>query len=133
MSEIPQKIKDDMTAVLQEYANLGVIGRACDNAGVPRGKHKDWLEKYPVYQERFEEVRAMFVDGLELIAIERAKEKSDSLLTLMLKSHRPEVYGDRSEVRHTGIGNQIQLVFAEGLLNDEEKKLLTQEPEEENG
>ena len=51
----------------------------------------------------------------------------------MLKAHRPEVYGDRSEVRHTGIGNQIQLVFAEGLLNDEDKKLLTQEPEEEDG
>lgn len=121
---IPQEVKDEMMAVLREYVNIGVIGRACDNAGVPRKKHKDWLEQYPVYKARFEEVRDMFVDGLEMIAIQRAKERSDSLLTLMLKAHRGEVYGDKSEVKHTGIGNQIQLVFAEGMLTDEEKKLI---------
>lgn len=122
--EIPQDIRDQMMAVLREYVNLGVIGRSYDNAGVPRAKHKIWMEKYPIYQERFNEIHEMFVDGLEMIAIQRAKEKSDSLLTLMLKSHRREVYGDKSEMNHTGIGNQIQLVFAEGMLTDEEKKLL---------
>ena len=109
MSEIPQKIKDDMTAVLQEYANLGVIGRACDNAGVPRGKHKEWMEKYPVYKERFEEVRAMFVDGLELIAIERAKEKSDSINFNV--SPTEEIYGDKAI--DAGIG-QIHLCLLRG-------------------
>lgn len=123
-TRIPEETKDAMTAVLREFVNLGVIGRACDNAGVPRGTHKKWLEEYPVYKKRFEEVREMFVDGLEMIAIQRAKEKSDSLLTLMLKSHRREVYGDKTEMNHTGIGNQIQLVFAEGMLSEAERELI---------
>lgn len=125
---IPQGTKDEMTAVLRAFVNLGVIGRACDNAGVPRATHNKWLEQYPIYKKRFEEVREMFVDGLEMIAIERAKEKSDSLLTLMLKSHRREVYGDKSEMNHTGIGNQIQLIFAEGMLSDEEKAIINNAP-----
>lgn len=120
---IPENIKKQMTAVLQEYLNLGVIGRAFDEAGVDRSYHRKWMKEFPAYKERFEEVRNKFVDGLELIAIQRAKEKSDSLLTLMLKAHRPEVYGDRSEIKHT-MSNQIQLVFAEGMLSPEEKAIL---------
>jgi hypothetical protein len=129
---IPQETKEAMVHVLREFVNLGVIGRACDNAGVPRGTHKKWLEEYPKYKERFEEVREMFVDGLEMIAIQRAKERSDSLLTLMLKAHRREVYGDRADVNHTLSGKQIQLIFAEGMLTDEEKKMLQGE-EQDNG
>lgn len=121
---IPEDVKDEMMAVLREFVNIGVIGRACDNAGVPRSKHQEWLNKYPLYKERFEEVRDTFVDGLEMIAIQRAKEKSDSLLTLMLKAHRREVYGDRVDMNHSGVGNQIQLIFAEGMLSDEEKKII---------
>lgn len=122
--EIPKETRDEMMAVLREYVNLGVIGRSYDNAGVPRMKHALWMEKYPIYKERFNEIHEMFVDGLEMIAIKRAKEKSDSLLTLMLKSHRREVYGDKTEVNHSVGGKQIQLIFADGMLSEEEKKLL---------
>ena len=127
---IPENIKKQMTAVLQEYLNLGVIGRAFDEAGVDRSYHLKWVKEFLVYKERFEEVRNKFVDGLEIIAIQRAKEKSDSLLTLMLKAHRPEVYGDKSEIKHT-MSNQIQLVFAEGMLSPEEKALLQNKPVDE--
>jgi hypothetical protein len=75
----------------------------------------------------------MFVDGLEVVAIQRAKDKSDSLLTLMLKAHRREVYGDKSEIEHKGLKNQIQLVFAESMLTEEEKKLLQGTEEESDG
>ena len=122
---IPQETKEKMMRVLKEFVNLGVIGRAFDNAGVPRSYHLKWLEQYPIYKKRFEEVKEMFVDGLEVVAIQRAKEKSDSLLTLMLKAHRREVYGDKSEIEHKGLKNQIQLVFAESMLTEEEKKLLS--------
>lgn len=132
-NKIPQETKEQMMRVLREFVNLGVIGRAFDNAGVPRGYHKKWLEKYPIYKKRFEEVKEMFVDGLEVVAIQRAKEKSDSLLTLMLKSHRREVYGDKSEIEHKGLKNQIQLVFAESMLTEEEKKLLQGTEEESDG
>lgn len=128
---IPDKIKDEMTNVLSEYVTLGVIGRAFDNAGVPRNQHLKWLAEYPEYKERFEECKERFVDGLEAVAIERARDKSDSLMSLMLKSHRPEVYGDRSEVKHTGsLGNQIQLIFPEGMLNEEEKSIINGDNED---
>ncbi len=131
---IPDDIKEKMTNVLRHFANLGVIGRAFDEAGVNRSYHLKWLDEYPLYKKRFEEVKEMFVDGLEMVAIQRAKEKSDSLLTLMLKAHRREVYGDKAEINHTGVKGQIQLVFAEGMLTDDEKALLKQQGtvEEEN-
>ena len=127
---IPKDIKEQMTAVLQEFVNLGVIGRAFDKAGVPRKRHLEWMEKYPIYKERFEEVKETFVDGLEIVAIERAKEKSDSLMALMLKSHRREVYGDKSVVQYSGLDKQVNLIFAEGMLTEEEKKILSQKEEE---
>lgn len=133
MATIPSETKEQMMRVLREFVNLGVIGRSFDNAGVPRGHHKKWLEEYPIYKKRFEEVKEMFVDGLEVVAIQRAKDKSDSLLTLMLKAHRREVYGDKSEIEHKGLKNQIQLVFAESMLTEEEKKLLQGTEEESDG
>ncbi len=132
-NKIPQETKEQMMRVLREFVNLGVIGRAFDNAGVPRSYHKKWIDQYPIYKKRFEEVKEMFVDGLEMVAIQRAKEKSDSLLTLMLKAHRREVYGDKSEVEHKGLKNQIQLVFAESMLTEEEKKLLQGTEDESDG
>lgn len=131
-NKIPDETKEQMVRVLREFVNLGVIGRACDNAGIPRDYHKKWLEEYPIYAKRFNEVKEMFVDGLEMIAIQRAREKSDSLLTLMLKAHRREVYGDQAKIEHTGLKGQIQLVFSESMLNENEKKLLQEEPSVED-
>jgi hypothetical protein len=120
-----QELKERMAAVLNEYVKCGVIGLACDRAGMSRKTHRDWLEQYPQYKEMFEEVKERFVDGLEAVAIERAKDKSDGLLTLMLKAHRREVYGDSSDVNiKGGPASPITLVFAEGMLNPAEKEML---------
>lgn len=120
------ELKELMRRVLTNYVEVGVIGKACDLAGVRYRDHMNWMERYPTYKEKFEEMRSRFVDGLETVAIQRAKEKSDSLLILMLKSHRREVYGDKSDINLGGQQNSppIQLVFAEGMLSPEEKKLL---------
>lgn len=117
--------KEQMARVLNEYVKCGVIGIACDRAGLSRKIHRDWMEEYPEYKTMFEEVRDRFVDGLEAVAIERAKEKSDGLLTLMLKSHRREVYGDVADLKVTNTNAPIQLVFAEGMLSEEDKKMLS--------
>lgn len=127
---IPLKTKQEMSKILEEYAKTGVIGAACDLAGVRRKDHYLWLKEYEDYKEMFEIVRDRFVDGLELVAIERAKDKSDSLLQMLLKAHRREVYGDTSELNVKGEkGNGITLVFASGMLSEEEKKLLSKEEE----
>ena len=124
--------KQQMVRVLNEYVRCGVIGVACDRAGVIRNNHTKWLETYPKYKELYETMRERFVDGLEEEAIRRAKEKSDSLMITMLKAHRPEVYGDKSDVNMRMSGQQpITLMFAEGMLSEREKALLS-EPVEGN-
>lgn len=115
-----------MQKVLSKYVSCGVIGLACDEAGVRRKTHSEWMIKYPAYKEKFEELREKFVDGIEKVGIERAKSGSDGMIQFMLKAHRREVYGDKSSVELAGQPNAapIQLVFAEGMLNENEKKIL---------
>jgi hypothetical protein len=121
------EIKESMRRILTELVSCGVIGTACIRAGVPVSTHKQWLKKYPAYKTRFDEIKERFVDGLETVAIERAKEKSDALLTLMLKAHRREVYGDRSQLELQANLDKppIQIVFAEGMLTPAEKEMLS--------
>ncbi len=121
------EVKESMKRILTELVSCGVIGTACLRAGVPVSTHKQWLLKYPAYATRFAEIKERFVDGLETVAIQRAKEKSDALLIVMLKAHRREVYGDRSQLELQANLDKppIQIVFAEGMLTPEEKRLLS--------
>lgn len=118
------EIKFLMQKVLNEYVRCGVIGTACDRAGVRRNVHKEWLERFPKYKELYEEIREKYVDGLEVVAHERAREKSDSLLMFLLKAERREKFGDRTELDHKNAQAPITLVFAEGMLNEDEKRLI---------
>lgn len=121
-----EETKELMRRVLEAYVSCGVIGLACDKAGVRRKLHQEWLEKHPSYKVRFEEMRERFVDGLESVAIQRAKDKSDSLLMFLLKAEKREKYGDKADVALSGqlAGPPVTLVFAEGMLSEEEKKLM---------
>jgi len=111
--------KETMVRFLKAYAKTGVFTKACDMAIVAPGTVRKWLEKYPKFSKKFEEMRDRFVDSLELVAIERAKEKSDSLLALLLKANRPEKYRENhkieSEVRHA----PVQLVFSRDEWGDD--------------
>lgn len=105
---------------------------------VARDIHYRWLREDESYRERFEAAKASFADRLETAALLRAVEGvqrhvvsagklvygddgqplvelaySDSLLALMLKAHRRELYGDRTQVEHSGEVRTIQ-----GLLSD---------------
>ena len=121
-----ESTKELMKNVLSEYVRCGVIGLACDRAGVRRKTHYGWLEKHPRYKELFEEIREKFVDGLEEVAINRAKEKSDGLLMFLLKAERREKYGDKADLNLAGQRSAapIQLVFAESMLTEAEKRIL---------
>jgi hypothetical protein len=119
------ELKSMMARVLQEYISCGVIGEAFTRAGLRTKVHYEWLEKYPSYKEKFEEIKEKFVDSLESEAIRRAKEKSDTLLQMLLKAHRPEVYGDKSKIEMSGsVHAPIQLVFNENMLNADERKMI---------
>ena len=120
------EIKTLMKRVLSEYCSCGQIGISCDRAGVRRKTHDHWMEKYPRYKELVEEVKERFWDNMEVVAHDRAKEKSDALLMFLLKSNRPEKYRDTvdANLNHQNV-TPVQLIFAEGMLSEEEKAILT--------
>jgi hypothetical protein len=116
------QIRKLMSAALNEFVKCGVIGIAFDKCDLPRRLHRVWKEVYPEYKEMFDTVNERFVDGLEQVAIERAKEKSDSLMILMLKANRPEKYNLTTDV-NLNAKNNVKFFFPEGMLSEEEKRV----------
>jgi len=68
-------------------------------AGVNRATPYRWKEQDPEFGEAWEDARNECVDLLEGEAKRRALAGSDTLLIFLLKSYRPEVFGER--VRQT--------------------------------
>ena len=126
LEPIPLHIQDEMLDVLRNFAKMGVIGPACDRAGIRRRSHYEWLQKYPKYKAVFDELKERFIDGLELAAIERAKEGSDSLLRFLLQAYRKDIFGSQVDVNAKGPTSGITLTFSAGMLNEEEKKMITE-------
>lgn len=58
--------------VLEHFAETGRIDIACQDVGVARDCHYDWLKKVPGYREAFEEAREKAADLLESEAWRRA-------------------------------------------------------------
>jgi hypothetical protein len=119
-----EEVKTLMKKILDNFLTCGQIGVSCDRAGVRRKTHHAWMEKYPRYKELVEDIQTRFWDNMEVVAHERAKEKSDALLMFLLKANRPDKFRDSVDVNNKGPQAPIQLIFADGMLNAEEKKLL---------
>jgi hypothetical protein len=118
--------KKMMAAVLGKFATCGVIGEALSFTGVSRRTFTEWLTDFPEFKEKYEDVKERFVDGLELVAIERAKEKSDTLLLHMLKAHRGQIYNIGQD-HNIKTDKPVTLIFPEGILNEEERRMLSGE------
>lgn len=124
---LSEQVRKLMTAALNEFVKCGVIGIAFDHCGLPRRLHRVWKELYPEYLDMFNTMNERFVDGLESVAIERAKEKSDSLMILLLKANRPEKYNIAQDINFAA-KNDVKFIFAEGMLSDKEKEQLGKFP-----
>lgn len=116
----PEERKNIMVRFLKEYSRSGIMTRSADRAGIPVGTVRKWLKRYPKFQKKFEEMRERFVDQLEMVAIERAIEKSDSLMALLLKANRPEKYKENHRIEGDVNHNHapIQLVFSQDEWGD---------------
>ena len=105
-------------ALLRAYAVTMHIERAVEAAKIHRSLHYHWLKVDPDYKAAFAEAREQAADALEAAAVDRAKEGclrviyhqgqpigtelvySDSLMAVLLKGAKPDVYKERYE--HTG-------------------------------
>jgi len=104
-------------AFLNALAITGSISKSAEAAGVNRNQHRAWAKESPEFAEALVEAREVWADSLEAEAVRRAVEgtldpivqngkqvigpdgkplfrnnKSDYLLSLLLKGHRPERY-----------------------------------------
>jgi hypothetical protein len=129
---------NDQAAFLGAVAVHGTITAAARAIGHDRDIHYRWMREDPTYPDRFKAADEQFADTLVAEAVRRArdgceryvvsagrlvtdadgaplteKQYSDALLALLLKSHRREMYGDRTAVEHSGEVRTIQ-----GLLSD---------------
>jgi hypothetical protein len=74
------------------------VRKAARDAGVSKQAAYQARDKDPEFAEKWQDALDEGLDNLENVARKRALKSSDTLLIFLLKSHRPEVYGDRSQV-----------------------------------
>jgi AcrR family transcriptional regulator len=117
---MPMRLRDNVAkaAFLRIFATLGNVLKSAEGAGVGRRTVYHWLEDDARFKELYAEAREDALDRLEEEARRRAvdgvlepvyqggrkvgeiRQFSDTLLMLLLKSKRPDVFRDRHE--HTG-------------------------------
>lgn len=114
------QVKKRRELFLAAYAGSGNISHSARAAGVDRGTHYKWLAD-PAYAEAFKQADAQAGDILEAEARRRAvdgvdepvgwykgepggmvRRYSDTLLIFLLKGRKPDVFGDRQRLEHTG-------------------------------
>lgn len=112
-------------AFLTELTQRGNVSAAAAAAGLARHTFYEWRAKDATFAAAWDEALETAIDAMELEARRRAvegiekpligrvgkdqdgiitvvREYSDSLMTLLLKAHRPDKYRERTDVQHTG-------------------------------
>lgn len=107
----PEERVKKMKLFLKAYAREGVFTPSCQAAGVDVHVMRKWVKKYPKFARLFEEMQERFTDSLEMVAIERARDKSDTLMALLLRANRPDKYKDNHKIESNVNTSPIQLVF----------------------
>jgi hypothetical protein len=91
---------------LKYYKMYGVFSKAAAKAGISTRSIRQWMERDEKFCTLVENAYQIFLDSLEEISINRAKEKSDTLLMFHLRAGRPEKYNEKliveGKLKHTG-------------------------------
>ena len=97
ITDINANRADAKKRALAAYAELGIVARACEAAGIARCTWYDWVNSDPEFAQAVREAEEAAIDSLEQEARRRAKAGSDVLLMFCLKAKRPE-YRDRAQI-----------------------------------
>ena len=84
---------------LEALAQNGIVGLACDIAGITRTQAYRWRDASDGFAARWYEALQAAGEVLEAEARRRAFGGSDTLLIFLLKGIYPEKYRDRYDVR----------------------------------
>jgi hypothetical protein len=78
------------------------ISRAADAAGLSRQAAYKARDADPEFAADWDDALGTALDKLEGVAYDRAIGESDTLAIFLLKSHRPQIYGDRNRLEVSG-------------------------------
>lgn len=85
---------------LELYAGTGNVTISAQGAGIQRSTVYERRKAYPHFAKLMDDAREQALEVLEGYAWKRAKDNSDTLLIFLLKSLKPDVYGDRLRVTY---------------------------------
>ena len=100
-SKRTQKRENTFLEALREGLS---VNAACEAAGIGRRTAYEWRAADEQFRADWETAVEEGTDSLEDIAIQRAKDSSDTLMIFLLKARRPEKYKDRLSQEVTGKG-----------------------------
>src|SRR5690349_22032287 len=96
---------------LRVFSETCNVSEAAREAGISRRAAYDWRDADPEFAADWDEAEQVGIDKLELVARQRATDdKSDRMLEILLKAHRPEKYVERSRVdmNVTGLSGELE-------------------------
>lgn len=113
------EIKEIKKKFLIMYSRTGVMTYSAERAGTTSVQIRKWLARDEKFKKKFEAMEEKFVDSLEVVAVQRAVEKSDTLLLALLKANKPQKYRENVKVdADVSEKKTITLVFSQDEIGD---------------
>ena len=110
-----------MVLYVRAYVEAGTHSQASDLSGIPSSERQFYQKHVPEFAAALDEAFEMVTEDLEYMAHRRALEKSDTLLTFLLRARKPHVYRDRSDMTiNAGMGTGVTFVINEDSMSPEE-------------
>jgi hypothetical protein len=111
LSEVVGVPADRRSMFLRELCRSPVVGRAARYAGLALSSLYRLKREDERFSAAWDEALTRAVDDIEQVAIDRALEKSDKLLEMILKAKRPQEYRERVDVQVAAVGRiEVDLV-----------------------
>jgi len=92
------------------------VSEACDAAGIGRTWAYECRKSDPEFAQAWNEAMDRSLDRLEARMFQRAEDTSDTLAIFLMKSHRPDLYGEKLRIEYQGT---VELQWSDGEANQD--------------
>jgi hypothetical protein len=95
--------------------NLGNISNACEQVGIVRQTHYNWMENDETYRNEFLNIKEAAIDFVESKLFQSIQNGSDTAMIFFLKTQaKKRGYIEKTEIQHEGGGVNIQINWPDG-------------------